>query len=160
MQLFSQDVNWCTGDAWITCGLLWCFYQLLGLSFWRHPFIAKDPLVSKWSNAKFLQICSDKETNSSTSWMAWGWVEFQWILFFFGWTTPLSSWNAWEYMWRWRIASRNVLPTNAHTQSCTRFLCLPLSSRATYLLLLLKKGKHFSVQFAFPYAGTGATGSG
>ncbi len=20
------------------CGLLWCFYQLFGLSFWRHPF--------------------------------------------------------------------------------------------------------------------------
>ncbi len=28
-------------------------------------------------------------------------------------------------MWRWRTASRNVLPTNAHTQACTRFLCLP-----------------------------------
>ncbi len=24
---------------------------------------------------KFLQICSDEETNSSTSWMAWGWVK-------------------------------------------------------------------------------------
>ncbi len=29
------------------CGLLWCFYQLFGLSFWRHPFTAEDPLVSK-----------------------------------------------------------------------------------------------------------------
>ncbi len=34
--------------VWITCGLLWCFYQLFGLSFWRHPFTAEDPLVSKW----------------------------------------------------------------------------------------------------------------
>ncbi len=25
-------------------------------------------------NAKLLQICSDEEINSSTSWMAWGWV--------------------------------------------------------------------------------------
>ncbi len=25
------------------CGLLWCFYQLFGLSFWRHPFTAEDP---------------------------------------------------------------------------------------------------------------------
>ncbi len=42
--------------VWITCGLLWCFYQLFGLSFWRHPFTAEDPLVSKWWNATFLQI--------------------------------------------------------------------------------------------------------
>ncbi len=42
------------------CGLLVdycdCFYQLFGLSFWRHPFTAEDPLVSKWWNATFLQI--------------------------------------------------------------------------------------------------------
>ncbi len=47
------------------------FFQLFGLSFWRHPFTAEDPLVSKWCNAKFLQICFDEETNSSTSWMTW-----------------------------------------------------------------------------------------
>ncbi len=45
----------------ITCELLWCFIQLFGLSFWRHPFTAEDPLVSKWCNAKLLQICSDEE---------------------------------------------------------------------------------------------------
>ncbi len=50
--LSSQDVNWWTG--W--CGLLWCFYQLFGLSFWRHPFTAEHPLLSKWCNATFLQI--------------------------------------------------------------------------------------------------------
>ncbi len=33
------------------CGLLWCFYQLFGLSFWRHPFTSEYPLVSKWCNA-------------------------------------------------------------------------------------------------------------
>ncbi len=55
MQIFtSHDVNWWTGVVW--CGLLWCFYQLFGLSFWRHPFTAEDPLVSKWCNATFLQI--------------------------------------------------------------------------------------------------------
>ncbi len=55
-QLFtSQDVNWWIGVVWIACGLLWCFYQLFGLSFWRHPFTAEDPLVSKWCNT-FLQI--------------------------------------------------------------------------------------------------------
>jgi len=36
--------------------LLWCFYQLFGLSLWRHPFTAKHPLLSKWCNATFLQI--------------------------------------------------------------------------------------------------------
>ncbi len=40
--------NWWTGVVWITSGLLWCFYQLIGLSFWRHPFTAEDPLMSKY----------------------------------------------------------------------------------------------------------------
>ncbi len=66
--LHSQDVNWWTGVVCTTCGLLWCFYQLFGLSFWRHPFTAEDPLVSKWCNATFLQISSDEETN----WMSEG----------------------------------------------------------------------------------------
>ncbi len=48
-------MDW-TGVVWITCGLLWCFYQLFGLSFWRHPFTAEHPLMSKWCNATFLQI--------------------------------------------------------------------------------------------------------
>ncbi len=38
--------------VWITCGLLRCFYQLFELSFWRHPFTAVHPLVSKRYNAK------------------------------------------------------------------------------------------------------------
>ncbi len=32
---------------------------------------------------------SDEETNSSTSWMAWGWVHFQHI-FIFSWAIPLT----------------------------------------------------------------------
>ncbi len=52
VQLFtSQDVT--DGLEW--CGLLWCFYQLFGLSFWRHPFTAEDPLRSKWCNDTFLR---------------------------------------------------------------------------------------------------------
>ncbi len=35
----------------------WCFYLLFAL--WRHPFTAKDPLVSKWCNAKFLPNSSN-----------------------------------------------------------------------------------------------------
>ncbi len=63
MQLFtSQGINWWTGVVWITCRLLRCFYQLFGLSFWRHPFTAEHPLLSKWCNATCLQICSHLET--------------------------------------------------------------------------------------------------
>ncbi len=50
------------------------FYQLFGLSFWRHPFTAEDPL---WCNATFLK--SDEETNSSG--MTWGRVNVQLIVF-------------------------------------------------------------------------------
>ncbi len=46
--LSSQDINWWTGVVWITCELLWCFYQLFGLSFWRHPFTAEHPLLRQW----------------------------------------------------------------------------------------------------------------
>ncbi len=87
-QLFSSKyINWWTGVVWITCGLLWCFHQLFGLSFWRHPFTAEHPLLSKWWNDKLHQNCSDEETNSF--WIAWGWVHFQQI-FIFGWTIPTS----------------------------------------------------------------------
>ncbi len=87
---FSTSKNWWTGLVWITCGLLWCFYQLFGLSFWRHPLTAEDLLVSKWCNATFLQICSHEEPNSSTTPMAWAWVNFQQMLIF-GITIPLSA---------------------------------------------------------------------
>ncbi len=35
------------------------------------PIHCRGPIMSKWCNATLLQICSDEETNSSTSWMAW-----------------------------------------------------------------------------------------
>ncbi len=60
----SQNI---IGVEWITCRIS-CFTA--AWSFWRHPFTAENPLMSKWCNAKFLQICSDEETNSSTTWMA------------------------------------------------------------------------------------------
>ncbi len=44
-----------------SCGLLWCFDQLFGLSFVWHLFIAEDPLMTKWCNATFLQICSENK---------------------------------------------------------------------------------------------------
>ncbi len=39
-------------------------------------------LQSKFFNAKFLQICSNKETNTSTSYMARGWENFHKICIF------------------------------------------------------------------------------
>ncbi len=51
---------------WSRLDYMWIimiFYQLFGLSFWRHPFTAEDPFVSKRCNATFLQLCSDEETS-------------------------------------------------------------------------------------------------
>ncbi len=78
-----------TGVVCITCGLLWCFISCLDSQFWRHPFTAEDPLPCKWCNSTCLLICSDEETNSSTSWMLWETTHFQ-KCFTFGWTMPLS----------------------------------------------------------------------
>ncbi len=57
--LATQDINWWTGVMPVTCGLLCCFNQLFGVSIWRHPFTAEDPLMSEWCYVKHLQICSD-----------------------------------------------------------------------------------------------------
>ncbi len=67
----SQDIDrleWC--GLHVDCDV---FNQLFGLSFWRYPFTAKDPLVSKFKIQR---------TNSSTSWMAWRWFDFQQIYIF------------------------------------------------------------------------------
>ncbi len=60
---------------WITCGLLWCFYQLFG-----HAFTAEWMRLSHWwanyTMLNFSKSVATKKTNSSTSWMAWGWVHF------------------------------------------------------------------------------------
>ncbi len=54
-------MDWITCDyivVWITCRLLWCFYQLFGLSFWRHPFTASDVTThfSKYSPMKQIHL--------------------------------------------------------------------------------------------------------
>ncbi len=55
LRMLTDGLEW--------CGLLWWFYQLFGLSFWRHPFTAEHPLLRHWCNATFSK--SDEETNSS-----------------------------------------------------------------------------------------------
>ncbi len=55
-------------------GFLWCFISCLS----SHSDGTHSLQRIHWwaSNTTFLQICSDEETNSSTSWMASGWVIF------------------------------------------------------------------------------------
>ncbi len=48
LQMLTDKLEW--------CGLLWCFYQLFGLSFWRHPFTAEHPLLRHGYRDTFLQI--------------------------------------------------------------------------------------------------------
>ncbi len=55
---------------WVMLWIIVMFLSAVWALILMAPFTAEDPLVSKWCNAKFLQICSDEETNSSTSWMA------------------------------------------------------------------------------------------
>ncbi len=45
-----------------------------------------------WCNATFIQISSDKDTNSSTPWMARGRAHFQ-LIFTLGWMVPLRELN-------------------------------------------------------------------
>ncbi len=64
-------------------GLLWCFYQLFGLSLWWHPFTAEDPLVSEflqtWWRNKLIYILDGLRVS-----------RFSAICFcIFGWTIPL-----------------------------------------------------------------------
>ncbi len=61
--LASQDVNWWTGVVWITCGLLWCFYQLH--SDGTHSL----QRIHCWASDGMLHFSkSDEETNSTTTW--------------------------------------------------------------------------------------------
>ncbi len=48
LKMLTDGLEW--------CGLLWGLYQLFGLSFWRHPFTAEDPLLRQWCRDTFLQI--------------------------------------------------------------------------------------------------------
>ncbi len=123
--------------VWITCGLLCCFYHLFGLSFWRHPFTAEDPLVSKWCNVEFLQICSDEETTR--------------------WTVPLICWKvlfdslfySWLYPFSFSISKQAV-------QNATRICLLSKHRKRCEECTLLTKGNLFEDKqqwfSGFPYS--------
>ncbi len=56
-------------DGLECCGLLWCYYQLFGLSFWRYPFTAEDALVRKRWNVNFSKpVQMNKQTHLHLGW--------------------------------------------------------------------------------------------
>ncbi len=61
---------------------------LFGLSFWQYHSLQR--IHWRASDAMMHFSKSDEETNSSTSWMTWGWVRFQDILIS-GSTIPLKT---------------------------------------------------------------------
>ncbi len=67
--LTLQDINRWTVVMWVVEYYNFFISYLDSQSDGTHSLHAE--VVSKWCNAKFLQICSN-ETDSSTSWMIWG----------------------------------------------------------------------------------------
>ncbi len=108
LETYGLLVDYC--DAFISC--------VDSHSDW-HPFTAEDPFVSKWY-AKFLQICSDEETN--WSWMAWGWVYFHFCVnYSFNATTAKESLIERRHVLRARdllVLMRNWLETPGWSTSC------------------------------------------
>ncbi len=89
---------------------------LFGLLFWWHPFTAEVPLVSKWWNAKFLQICSDEETNSYFE------CPVSEHIFIFGWTIPFKIIPSVQQ--QWNITDIMLRLLNPVSQKATFKICL------------------------------------
>ncbi len=70
--------------------ILWCFYQLFGLSLWRHPFTPEEPLASKWREGIFSpnmfrwrnKLISILDGLRVRTFSFWGWL-FLYFFFFF-----------------------------------------------------------------------------
>ncbi len=74
------DFIWLTRVEWIID-----VYELFGLSFWRHPFTAEDPLVSDRCNAKFLTSFPIKKQAH----LHLGWPEGEYMFSIFFWGEPV-----------------------------------------------------------------------
>ncbi len=72
--LSSKDINWWTGVVVDYLWILWCFYQLFGLSFWRPPIHAEHPLLT--SDECYISPNLMKKQTHIQSWMVWGWAHF------------------------------------------------------------------------------------
>ncbi len=83
---------------WSGVDYLWIIVMFLS-AVWT--LILMAPIHCRASIAETLMQCYIspnlmKKQNSSSSWMAWGWITFQHI-FIFGWTTPLTHGQPWDY---------------------------------------------------------------
>ncbi len=102
------------------CGLLWCFYQLFGLSFWRHPFTAEHPMVSKWCYVS--PNLMKKQINLHLEWPEGEY--FQQIIIFFRKPVPLITVHSLSYfISQYNVSSYNVIFRNEHVYTARR--CLP-----------------------------------
>ncbi len=79
--LSSQYANWWTGVVWII---------VMFLSDSHSDGTHSLQSIHCWDTDAVIHFSkSDEETNSSSSWMAWGWAHFQ-QMFIFKWTSLLS----------------------------------------------------------------------
>ncbi len=87
---FSPNNMLIDGLDWSGVDYLWIILFIVMILSAVWTLILMAPIHCKvlmgeqimYCNAKFLQICSDEETNSSTSWMPRGWVHF-WVNYSF-----------------------------------------------------------------------------
>ncbi len=89
-----------------SCVLLvdYCYDFIIMFYILTAPIHCRGSIGEQWCNAKFLQICSNELTNSSTSWMAWGRVNFQQIF--------ISNWTI-----------KGVIRCKIHFTSCLNIVC-------------------------------------
>ncbi len=106
---------------WSGVDYLWCFYKLFGLSFWRHPFTAEDPLVSKWCNATILHI--------------WWRNKLLYILNELRLSTYLANFNFWVNYSSNRI--RNLISLCAPSGSCSHCIVAWSWAHCQWALLLM-----------------------
>ncbi len=83
----SQYINGWTGVVWITCGPLWCFYQLFGLSDGTHSL----QRIHRWASGIMLNLAKTFLIKKQTH-LHLEWPENRYI-FIAGWTTPLKKLN-------------------------------------------------------------------
>ncbi len=92
---FSLHQTLIDGLEW--CGLLVDYYYVFTSSHSDGTHSLQS--IHWWASDVMLHFSkSDEETNSSTSWKVWGWVQFQRILIF-GWTSPMIFIT--QLNWRW-----------------------------------------------------------
>ncbi len=109
-------INWLIGLLWITCGLLWRFYQLFGLLFWRHPAVQ---WIHWWPSDLMLHfskyIPMKKQANRHLGWPKSEYIfsSFQ-LLFFKECGMEKSSWT---------VLKNTVSPFVFHEQKKVLWVC-------------------------------------